>query len=330
MRRCYYLDLAKVITTFLVIFGHLYSSDSEVRLHISAFHMPLFFIVSGVFHSYRGKIDWIHYCKTILWPVLIFMGLSITTGLLFHKVRFSFFWHHYFVELVSGKYSDILWFLFALFWCKVILDCVCRYSSFLFLWFFIWMGLLFVPVFIFKSRLPFALSQALMAFPFYVAGFRGKYFLLQKTVSFKWGFLFIGCLLLTVAITHLQGRVSMLGVKFGSIGNNVFGDNYMAFPSWIRGFLKIADVVLFYLNGFIGSFMILFFSLFPFPEIKIVTSLSKSLITVVGTQYLFINPIINAIGYNNGFLLTASITICIYIFCYLLHLLLRPVYQVIH
>ena len=330
MHRCYYLDLAKVVTTFLVIFGHLYSSDSAVRLHISAFHMPLFFIVSGVFHSYKGRINWGHYCKTILWPVLIFMGLSMMTGLLFHGARFSFFWHHYFVELVSGKYSDILWFLFALFWCKVICDCVYGYRSFLFLCFFIWMLLLFVPVFIIKSRLPFAVSQALMAFPFYAAGFLGKKYLLHKTVSFKWGFLFVACLFLTVAITCLQGRVSMLGVKFGAIGINVFGDDYMAFPRWIRGILQIANVVLFYLNGFVGSLMILSFSLFPFPETKIVTSRSKSLITVVGTQYLFINPIVNAIGYNNGFLFTAGITICIYFFCYLLHLLLRPVYQVIH
>ena len=329
MKRCYHLDLAKVITTFLVIFGHLYSSDSNVRLYISAYHMPLFFIVSGVFHKFTGKINLIYYCKTLLWPFIVFIGLSMLSGLLFFKGRFSNLCQHFFVDLLTGKFNDILWFLLALFWCKVMFDCVCIYRNFWLPIIIIWMVLLFVPVFFLKSRLPLAIAQGLMAFPFYSAGFWGKNYLLQRKTSLKWGLLFVFCLLLTVLITRLQGRVSMLGVKFGSIGINVFGNQYMAFPRWTRGLLQIVNVVLFYLNGFIGSLMVLSFSLLPFPETKVVTSLSKSLITVVGTQYLFINPIAKAIGYDNGYLLSAGLSICIFALCYMLHLLLRPVYQIV-
>lgn len=47
--RIYYIDVAKVIATFLVVFAHMYDSASSVRLYIYSFHMPFFFFVSGLF-----------------------------------------------------------------------------------------------------------------------------------------------------------------------------------------------------------------------------------------------------------------------------------------
>ena len=44
-----HLDVAKGIGIILVFIGHLLSHDSYIGLTIYSFHMPLFFIVSGVF-----------------------------------------------------------------------------------------------------------------------------------------------------------------------------------------------------------------------------------------------------------------------------------------
>jgi fucose 4-O-acetylase-like acetyltransferase len=54
----------------LVILGHLYSSDSTVRLYLYSFHMPFFFLVSGVFHKNTGRINLGHYIRTIIWPIV--------------------------------------------------------------------------------------------------------------------------------------------------------------------------------------------------------------------------------------------------------------------
>ena len=62
--RCYFLDLTKVIATFLVILGHLYPFEAPARPFIFAFHMPVFFLVSGVFHNVTGKINWKRYFQT--------------------------------------------------------------------------------------------------------------------------------------------------------------------------------------------------------------------------------------------------------------------------
>ena len=47
------LDYMRVVTAFLVIFGHLYdpTPDNYVRMFIYQFHMPLFFVVSGMLRS---------------------------------------------------------------------------------------------------------------------------------------------------------------------------------------------------------------------------------------------------------------------------------------
>ena len=46
--RILYLDYARSIVLFLVVFAHLYTHDSSVKLYVYAFHMPFFFLVSGI------------------------------------------------------------------------------------------------------------------------------------------------------------------------------------------------------------------------------------------------------------------------------------------
>ncbi|MBO4843792.1 MAG: acyltransferase family protein [Bacteroidales bacterium] len=324
--RCYYLDVAKVITTFLVIYGHLFSSDSTVRLYLYAFHMPLFFIISGVFHRYYGKIDWGRYIKRILWPIAIFIFLSIATNSLFYGKPFFGQIRDFIVLTATGRYKGILWFLFALFWCHVFGDCILGLKNKV-VPVIIWAVLLFLPV-VLDKRLPFELSNGLMAFPFYMAGFYGRDFLLKRKESVKWLIPSAVCLVLTVLITKIHGRVSMVSIKFGSLSYTLYGEDASALPVYLKLFLKGANVLLFYLNGMIGSAMIFSFSLLPFPKTGFITSLSKSLISVVGTQYLFINLIVYFWGLDNGYLISVLMSVIVFLLCYALHHVLLPAYKV--
>ena len=53
-KRIVWIDYAKVLGMFLVIFGHtmLKPPGQEVKLWIYAFHMPLFFLMPGFLHKY--------------------------------------------------------------------------------------------------------------------------------------------------------------------------------------------------------------------------------------------------------------------------------------
>lgn len=73
MKRYAYLDYARVIVAFFVIFGHLIpDSDMCIRPYIYAFHMPFFFIVSGILHKNMGYIPMEKYLRTLILPFLLF------------------------------------------------------------------------------------------------------------------------------------------------------------------------------------------------------------------------------------------------------------------
>lgn len=59
MKRLDYLDIAKGIAIFLVVMGHaVLAFDTPYwRLAIYAFHMPLFFLVSGMVTKTRETYD---------------------------------------------------------------------------------------------------------------------------------------------------------------------------------------------------------------------------------------------------------------------------------
>ncbi len=71
------MDYARVFAALLVIYGHVLPYDSNIRTFIYAFHMPFFFIVSGMLHKYRGCIDWKKYFRTLIVPAIFFQFAAL-------------------------------------------------------------------------------------------------------------------------------------------------------------------------------------------------------------------------------------------------------------
>lgn len=94
--RIYYLDFARCLAMFLVIFAHCFVNSSDVRLYIYAFHMPFFFVVSGMLHK-QGKQN----LKRLLFPTLFFVLLFITLSIPLYQ---SGIWS--FEELYSREKPD--------------------------------------------------------------------------------------------------------------------------------------------------------------------------------------------------------------------------------
>ncbi len=322
--RCYYLDFTKVLATFLVILGHLYSPESTVRLYLYAFHMPLFFLVSGVFHKNTGKINWKRYWQTLIWPSLVCISLHILIGILFYHKTPSYFLKLFFIDLLLGKHEGVFWFIFALFWCKILMDVwlIVRRKVCLSLF---WALLLFVPILV-NCRLPLELGQGLMAFPFYVLGYYSRDFLVNKTPSVKYLLPFIICFTLNIVITRFHGRVSMMGLSFGQLARH-FSINLMAIPIPHRLAFIAGDVVLFYLNGIIGSIMIMSLALIPIPKLVVISPLAQSLITVLGVQYIFITLFARLLGLDSSLWISILLSLGVFVLCYFTHLVLRPVYR---
>ena len=313
--RIYYLDAAKVLAMFLVVYGHLFTGDSKTDLYLYGFHLPCFYLISGIFHSFRGIIQWRKYFITLIWPAFIFFVITLLFStvhgiILSDSNRFSEgidFLKASIYGLVAGNGVGVYWFLIALFWCKIMMD-IALLIPLKWVSFIIWALLLLVPH-LFHFHLPLLISNAIMAMPFYVAGSAGRS--VFKTRKTSWGYLLIilVCLIGTILLSRLNGKVSMVGVYFGNLPYNL-------------------SIPVFYLNGFIGSVMVLGISLLPIPELRIVKKLAPALITIVGIQGILITIYTDLFGKNNSFVFSFAMTCFIILLCWIAHYYLSKLYAI--
>lgn len=75
IKRIIYIDYAKAFAIFLVVLGHTGGLNTTLRNVVYSFHLPLFFILSGmVFNEKKYEIDYMDFIvskiKTLLIPYL--------------------------------------------------------------------------------------------------------------------------------------------------------------------------------------------------------------------------------------------------------------------
>jgi len=186
--RLQYIDTAKAIGIILVIAGHCPHAWSML-LHntIYSFHIPLFFIISGMFikSSTIGN-SLKKYSKAYLWPYLITGILQIILLFFIDNVKneniVSFF-KNQIIKLIWGSGSDrgeehfstmpvigALWFLIALFMACVIYSCIKHYcnkfSKYVLVVLFYCISIISIRF----IRLPFSTQAALCAMLFMCIG----------------------------------------------------------------------------------------------------------------------------------------------------------------
>ncbi|HVA96021.1 MAG TPA: acyltransferase family protein [Candidatus Acidoferrales bacterium] len=139
-KRIHWIDIARGIAIVLVIYGHLFSTDQQ-RYLIYAFHMPLFFFISGlVFKPITAKpllFIALKYFKQLLIPYYIFAVLTYIFALISQTASLSLSGTAYqLFGILYGSGSDgmlgynvVLWFLPCLFITKLTLAVITRKIS---------------------------------------------------------------------------------------------------------------------------------------------------------------------------------------------------------
>lgn len=301
--RIVYLDYARSFALFLVVFAHLYSADSDVKQYVYAFHMPFFFFVSGYLHKDDDMSQLVKkMAKRMLVPFCFFLFI----GFLFHAMLRQGFPMGVLKGSIKGmvlgtviKANDILWFLLALFFTRIIGNAFIKR---------VWLGLLFVLLLVILTwnYNIFYLGSSLMALPFFLCGYYGKEYL---TILFQnkklCVFIGLACALCSFIISNINGKVSMAGRCFGNTPNE-----------WI-------NFSLFYLNGIMGTLMLLCVSSFLRKESKIVNIVSKSSISIVGLQYIPIIIWMKTVGLNQSYIFSFSYSILIIAIAVFFHYLVQ-------
>ena len=293
------LDIVRIITAYLVIFGHLLPVD-DLRNIIYLFHMPLFFLVSGMLYKQEDfKTVLNKSLKGIIVPLISFIIIptiiyAITIG--FDKC-YRLLANSIYGVIFSGPIpiNWVLWFLIVLFNIKLITNIILRVNPYI--WVLFW-GIGFL---IFNKYNYFFLAQSIMAFPFFMLGYYYKKHIQQLFSKNKIinALIAILSILLMLFIYHYNGRVSVNICMYGC-----FND-------------MIIRILMFYIGALLGIYAIFVVSSF-FKSSENYKAIASSLITIMCAQYLFID-LSKPITDISGIFGKTIIALLIMYACYILH-----------
>lgn len=119
-----YLDIAKGIGILLVIIGHIPHIGEPVRQYIVSFHMPLFFIISGIliFHTWKAEENTAAFvrrkARSLLLPYAFFSVIYLLIELCRIWIKGTDEWGNLFRQFFQSvclQGISVLWFFPALF-----------------------------------------------------------------------------------------------------------------------------------------------------------------------------------------------------------------------
>lgn len=227
-RRIEWIDIAKGMGMLLVIFGHALPYGSIPCNLIFAFHMPLFFILSGmVYKEVTIKELLVKRSHSLLLPYILFCILGILIALIMRELSINAIIADMYYGNPEHIYVSSVWFLVALFGVVLLFSFIRKIKKknlqYAVLIFFIGIGFVYGYLYThgrLNLRLPLDLDVVPMAVGFFAFGFYMKTYLINITEKFKNSNILISVSaifvvgLLFVGVAILNHSVNLHGITY--------------------------------------------------------------------------------------------------------------------
>ena len=238
--RSVFVDNAKGLGILLVIIGHLVPRDSYTFIYIFAFHMPLFFLISGYllnpkkFENFSDcvKYSYKHYIKPYIAFCIIGFVISLPVNLggviigkhdafeVLSKMLYMVFWEVWPFCFFMGSIWFLVVLFFAVIWGWLILTCIQnRYRCFvIFLlpcvsyMLFLLQKASFMPSFV-QESLPFRFASVPISTMFILMGYELKI----HNVVIKFSYVSIIALVFSAVCIPLNGYVNISTPQFNNL-----------------------------------------------------------------------------------------------------------------
>lgn len=274
-KRIYWIDYVKTIGIYLVIIGHtvLPLDQLYIRDFIYSFHIPLFFILSGLlFKTEKNSICFSKSIKAIIIPYFL---LNLLVFFIFFFPKYIFYGNSSAIitpllATLNGTApmaAATCWFLLVLFWIRSLANFILQQKSIWILISCILLPLIGYSLYHFlKIELYYFIDQALIAYPFFIIGyFIKKYKVLETIKPIHLLFVFIGFILQAFLVNYI-GFVDLFFCKIGP------------------------NVIVYYLASVLGSFIVIIpCILFLNKPSKFVQIISTGTIFILATHQQFYN-----------------------------------------
>lgn len=297
-QRIAHIDIAKGIAIWLMIVGHMEISELT-RLYIYSFHMPLFFMMSGMF--FNKERCFVENLKTSTRTLLIpyfffsFINLSICwiSPYLHPELYYKMHGKDVLIAAIKGMFigSDhitptsfmplgALWFLISLFTIQVVSSALSKMikNDVLFVFFATCFSVCLF--FVIKTNALFSIRSTMMAFPFYVWGYFLRNYNIQNIPYKKVSS--ITLILYFIFIIPLNG--------FCTIDECIYGKS----------------IILFYLNAVIGTVTVLSLcsSITQMCNCNIIETVGRKTLVILGLHAfpLIIMKVLGVVLFGNSVL----------------------------
>lgn len=221
-QRIDWIDIAKGIGILLVILGHSVQFGGIVHNLIFSFHMPLFFVLSGLVYKYSdNKTFIIKKIKVLIIPFISFYIIGVTTSLMIPSWRSGL--------SIKGVIKDIylanpsvanvssIWFLVCMFVVVVTFNLIQKFDikiqyfiiAICLIIGFIYPSIMTKLTFLPDRRLPFNIEVSFVAIFFFAMGVWMKKYITNSKVFVS------SCIMFCMAFL-LNGRVNLHGITYNN------------------------------------------------------------------------------------------------------------------
>ena len=211
------IDYLKAFGIYLMVLGHSPLLSDGLRSIIYSFHMPLFFMISGLlFKNQDIKVILRKSFNSLIIPYLLInlicISLWIFTQYLHGDLHFNDFVSRLCAIFLGLGYERFgfnpvcapTWFFLALFWCRALMSLYCKHCK-TGLSKILTVAFIIAIVYCMKQTniiIPYAISSSLMALPIMIFAYEFKEIILR--VKTNWTLIFSGMRLLIIsALSYL-------------------------------------------------------------------------------------------------------------------------------
>ena len=232
-KRIKWIDVCKGIGMILVILGHCAYFGGVLHNYIFTFHMPLFFLLSGLFfnaNQIRNVVT--RKAKSLILPYVSFsiLGLIMTIAIPSWRNNYSLKGFIYDIYMGSPDYINVssIWFLMCLFVTMLLMALILKIQSkkiqYIVLALLVLLGVGFAYIhekipYLPGRRLPFDIDVAMISVLFFGIGYYFKNSI--NKISSCNNFILIGifaCLSFALwGVVCINGRVNLHGLTFNNI-----------------------------------------------------------------------------------------------------------------
>ena len=240
------IDLAKGMAIILMVVGHCYSQETSILRLIYAFHMPFFFIISGMLYAdkWNERIDF-HFgrtCRRLMIPYAVFDTLYcvVITILARPDNVIGTVFRNCIYQVISLRGATATWFLPAQLMTLCLFVFIAKRGkkhAHIVIFFALLATALLVPL----PDIMRPLRRSMIGVGFFAVGFYGKAFFVRKADAFV-----LAC---AAAVYYLlvqrNGMVTLIGLKFSNpalyVVNSLLGSYLLYQLSMLFPWKRLAE-----------------------------------------------------------------------------------------